>query len=95
MIYPREVVAEAAVEGEEAVLVVAEAVPQAEALVTVRVLHLRRSQKLPNSSGSKKSAWLNNTDNSILIFGLFIVASYVVQFASCIKPAACNLNPAT
>jgi hypothetical protein len=69
MICPPEVVAE--VEG--VVLVAAAAAEEevpAEAWVLVRLLHMLRQQRLPNSYGSKKSILLINTDNSILIFGI-------------------------
>jgi hypothetical protein len=64
---------EGVVEVEEVVLVVEEEAEEevpAEAWVLVRLLHLVRQLKLPNSYGSKKSVLLINTDNSILIFGI-------------------------
>jgi hypothetical protein len=41
--------------------------------VLVLPVHLLRLRGHPNSSGSKKSVWLINTDQSLLIFGVFMV----------------------
>jgi hypothetical protein len=63
-------------EVEEVVLVVEEEAEEevlAEAWVLVRLLHLVRQQRFPNSYGSKKSVLLVNTEQSLLIFGLLKV----------------------